>query len=378
MNLSPYRRLRLSLFPAALAVVAAGQKLDFSGQASGWMMLNRDTSYQVQAGLRYIPSLSMALPPYLDAEVSVNAFASALARSLDSIDTTDVRVKPYRAWARFSTARFEARAGLQKVNFGSATLLRPLMWFDRVDPRDPLELTDGVYGLLARYYFQNNANIWAWGLIGNSAPKGWEFYSSERWTPEFGGRAQLPVPRGEVGITVDHRTASVVWRELPALPPETCPATEARIGLDGRWDVEVGLWFEATMGEVNSDYVPYRWQRAATVGVDYTFGIGNGLGVLAEHLVFDNAPEAFGAGERVQASAAMASYPLGMLDNLRAIALYDWHNKGIYRFVGWQRTLDNWLFSATAFWNPDSPASLGVPGGGAAGKGIQLMVVFNH
>jgi len=55
-------------------------------------------------------------------------------------------------WIRLSTKQFELRAGLQKINFGSATLLRPLMWFDKIDPRDPLQLTDGVYALLARYY----------------------------------------------------------------------------------------------------------------------------------------------------------------------------------------------------------------------------------
>ena len=64
--------------------------------------------------------------------------------------------------------------GLQKINFGSAVLLRPLMWFDSLDPRDPLQLTDGVYAVLLRYYFPNNANLWAWALYGNDSPKGWE------------------------------------------------------------------------------------------------------------------------------------------------------------------------------------------------------------
>lgn len=34
------------------------------------------------------------------------------------------------------------------------------MRFDQVDPRDPLKLTDGVRGLLGRYCFLNNADIW--------------------------------------------------------------------------------------------------------------------------------------------------------------------------------------------------------------------------
>jgi hypothetical protein len=61
-------------------------------------------------------------------------------------------IKPYRLWARYSTSQLEIRAGLQKINFGSANILRPLMWFDQMDPRDPLQLTDGVWGILGRYY----------------------------------------------------------------------------------------------------------------------------------------------------------------------------------------------------------------------------------
>jgi len=358
-----------------LAGAATGQKLDLNGQASGWLGFGRDTSNLAQGGLRYIPSLDASWSR-LDAEASVNAFGTAKARTLDSIDT-DAQVKPYRLWARFSTERFEARAGLQKINFGSATLLRPLQWFDRIDPRDPLGLTDGVYGLLTRYYFQNNANLWAWGLIGNSSPKGWETYGSERWTPEFGGRAQLSVPRGEVAVTGHHRTARIIgaW---PTMEPDTVCGEDDRVGLDGKWDIGIGAWFEVAMSRQRSDMFGTSWRRMATMGLDYTLGIGSGLTLLSEHLVVDNARSAFGADQRAQVSAAMASYPLGLLDNLRGIVVYDWSNKVVYSHVGWQRTLDKWLFSVSAFWNPDAPASIGAPGTGGAGKGVQLMVVFNH
>ncbi|GAI27146.1 unnamed protein product, partial [marine sediment metagenome] len=59
------------------------------------------------------------------------------------------------------------------------------MWFDRIDPRDPLQLTDGVYGLLLRQYFLNNANIWVWGLYGNDDLRGWEYLPSEAKSVEF-------------------------------------------------------------------------------------------------------------------------------------------------------------------------------------------------
>ena len=76
-------------------------------------------------------------------------------------------------------------------------LLRPLMWFDRIDPNDPLQLTEGVYGLLLKYTFLNNANIWLWGLYGNDDPKGWEAVPTQRKSAEYGGRLQAPFLSGE-------------------------------------------------------------------------------------------------------------------------------------------------------------------------------------
>jgi hypothetical protein len=369
------------VFAVALAAAgpAHGTEFSFHGQASGWLGAGRDTSFIGLAGLRYLPEVQVSVPVRgqlkLDADASVNAFLSTNAR--DRACSLGVWLKPYRALIRVSGPRFEARAGLQKISFGSATLLRPLMWFDRVDPRDPLALTDGVYGLLARYYFQNNTNIWAWGLLANSSPKGWEVYGTERWTPEPGARVQFPVPRGEVGVTAHHREASVVYGEPPT---DTSPAAETRVGLDGKWDVGVGLCFEATVSKISSDHVPFQWQRMATVGLDYTFGIGSGLGVAAEHMLVGGAIDGpFTRGTDTHLSALMLGLPLGLLDNLKGIVYYDWSDKGVYRFLGWQRTLDDWLFSVTVFWNPDkAPVAATEPIAGATGLGVQLMVVFNH
>ena len=157
-----------------LALVS-GASLQVHGQASAWLLGGRDTSFQVQVGLRYIPDVTLKAAVSrswnADAELSADYFGLVEVRG------TGVELRPnryptlYRLWTRLSSERFEARLGLQRINFGSATLLRPLMWFDRIDPRDPLQITDGVYALLLRYYFQDNANVWAWGLLGNSSRK---------------------------------------------------------------------------------------------------------------------------------------------------------------------------------------------------------------
>ena len=129
------------------------QTVGVQGQLSTWLIVNDQEPSTPVTGIRYIPQLNAAKTlsseRSLDGEISLNGYSVLQAPGWDQVDATS-RLKPYRMWARFKTARFEARVGLQKINFGSATLLRPLMWFDSVDPRDPLQITDGVYGALVR------------------------------------------------------------------------------------------------------------------------------------------------------------------------------------------------------------------------------------
>jgi hypothetical protein len=368
-------------------VLAAGPGwLRFEGQASGWLRGSYDTSLLGQAGLRYIPALAVKIPlgkgTRLSAELSANGWLNARYRQSESL-RAEYGLKPYRLSAEFALPRFDARLGLQKINFGSATMLRPLMWFDRIDPRDPLQLTDGVYGLLARYYFGKGGNVWAWGLLGNDSTKGWEWLGTEPGTPEAGGRIQVPVPSGELAASYHYRQA---LDDRFVIPEVTSRYYEHRLGLDGKWDVGVGLWFEGVaVLSTHDNYgwpvmVP-TWQRMVTVGADYTVGVGKGLGLLAEHLLADQTEQFGKLGERpAQFTALSVSYPLGLLDNLRALVYYDWRNKGFYRFLSWQRTLDNWTFNVAAFWNPDPSGSQGVLPGSTAGsgKGLQVTVAFNH
>jgi len=105
-----------------------------------WLTANAESLSQPFFGIRYIPEFTMekALSDKytIDFELSLNAYGTAHVRYLNDVPT-DGDIDLYRLWGRFSSSRFEARIGLQKINFGSASLLRPLMWFDRIDPRDP-------------------------------------------------------------------------------------------------------------------------------------------------------------------------------------------------------------------------------------------------
>jgi hypothetical protein len=241
-------------------------KIELGQQFSAWLALNNDKPATPRFSLRYQPTISLAKDLgqqwKLDSELSLDMHASAAAPEWKSLDIARV-IKPYRLWLRLSSSRFEARLGLQKINFGSATVLRPLMWFDRIDSRDPLQLSYGVYGLLLRYYFKDNANIWLWGLYGNQDTKGWETQATADHVPEFGGRFQAPLLSGEVGLTFHHRCFD------PGNDPASALNTEERFALDGKWDLGIGLWTEVAFICQDEPVAAFSWRRSVVLGIDY-------------------------------------------------------------------------------------------------------------
>ncbi|MBD3413774.1 MAG: hypothetical protein GF421_04985 [Candidatus Aminicenantes bacterium] len=353
------------------------------GVITGWLAGHADQAVQPLLGLRYIPTLSiehsMEKEIKLDAEFSLNAYGNLEFQTLKEV-RSEGDIKPYRMWLRLSTRQFEARVGLQKINFGSALMFRPLMWFDRLDPRDPLQLTDGIYGLLLRYYFLNNVNIWLWGLYGNNDTKGWELIPTSDNTPEFGGRIQVPAGKGELGLSFHNRTIDLSETPRNTPLPRHTDISENRLALDGKWDIGVGIWFEGTVFRQNSSWLPYPWQQTLTLGVDYTFGIGNGLHVVGEHFLFTLSSDFLCSGQDVQFSALSLNYPLGLLDSLSGMVYYDWENHDFYRFINWQRTYNRWQIYIMGFWNPEefliyqgnSDRSL------FTGTGFQIMIVYNY
>jgi hypothetical protein len=315
----------------------------------------------------------------LDAELSINSYGAVLENSGDGI-STDGKVKPYRMWLRFTTSQFEARLGLQKINFGSALLLRPLMWFDRIDPNDPLQLTDGVYGLLLRYTFLGNSNIWLWGLYGNDSLKGWETIATQRRTPEYGGRYQFPLAKGELAFSYHHRRIDPGRSPLPLSPLERRPVPENRFALDGKWDLGVGIWVEGVLSHQAFEFYPLRYQKFLTLGLDYTFGVGRGLHVLGENLAMQSSMSAFGGGETTDFSALSLDYPFGLTDTIKGMLFYNWKTADWYRFMSWQRMSDRWSFYLIGFWNPSSYQIFASQQGKSlfAGKGFEVMIVYNY
>src|ERR1035437_651141 len=354
----------------------------FKGQIDGYAGINFANPIQSQTGARFLPTLSIGknLKNNLkfDSELSFDSYLDYHFTGSNN-DESDAKIKPYRLWIRLSTERFELRAGLQKINFGSASTLRPLMWFDHIDSRDPLQLTDGVYGLLGRYYFQNNANAWLWVLWGNDKTKGWETIPTVRKDPELGGRMQFPVPKGEVAVSYNHRTADLAGVLNPSEIHGAASYPEDKIGLDGKWDIGPGVWAEysLTHSKPDSAYFP-PWTKLFTLGIDYTFGLGNGLYAASEFFRYSSAGEIFNSGINQTFSSLTVNYPIG-INKIGSIIYYNWTDKSWYRFINLQRQSDNWTYYLFLFWNPEKFTIYNNISGNNmfSGTGIQFMAVFN-
>lgn len=395
----------ITVFVSVWAQEENKTELTYKGQLSSYGHLNPSNAQPFWLGGRYIPQgnlkFEMKNDRLLDFEASVNAYGN-LAFAKDVATETSGALKPYRLWARYSGAQWEVRAGLQKINFGSANAIRPLMWFDQIDPRDPLKLTDGVWGILGRYYFLNNANVWLWALYGNNNTKGWEYINTVVKTPEFGGRLQLPYSLGEVAFSYHHRRVYNYYLYggdnlygygsgyNPYGPYEASGEmysndkyignAENRYGFDVRLDWVVGLWFEVSHKIIDHNENYLTNQTMLNIGGDYTFGIGSGLYFSFEHLImaYDQTPFEFSSP--VGFTITTVSYPIGLFDNISAIIYYNWKNNNAYNFVNYQKQFNNISIHFIAYWNPENyqipmqTNSTNLFGG----KGGQIMLVWTH
>jgi hypothetical protein len=337
------------------------------------------------ASLRYIPELLAEKRFAGETELAFAAAADLQAtarRTVSGEFLTDADADVYRLWTRIASPRTEFRVGLQKIAFGSATLLRPMQWFDELDPRDPLQLTDGVRSGLFRYTALNNTNLSLWVLYGNDELRGWDVVTSDPDELEYGGRLQLPLGDGELALSYHCRELDLaaVLPALPVPPEALASAPEWRVGLDGKWDVGIGLWFEGTVIERDTELLPYRYRQLLTVGADYTFNVGTGLTALAEQFRLQESQELWESDESIDISALSTTYRPNIVDQLSLIASREWEGDENSFFVEWRQTHDRWRLHFIVFSAPEQGATLGGGPTGAlySGNGVQVLVVFNH
>ncbi|MCF7912110.1 MAG: hypothetical protein K9M99_06260 [Candidatus Cloacimonetes bacterium] len=292
--------------------------------------------------IEYYPSLQKEIYQSgnitLDGNLEISGRAEASVMDKDTV--TDYNLDIYRFWLRSSTGQSEFRIGLQKLNFGPASYLRSLQWFDRLDPLDPRQQTEGVWSMLVRYYGLDNSNYWFWVIYDNAELKGQELVKTRDETLEMGGRMQLPILGGELGFSYHNRGVEDQQSEERE-GKFFIEAQEKRLGFDGRWDIGIGLWLESSVSIYEGvEYLPL-YAESYTIGGDYTFGLGNGVHILAEHQYL-RSEESFWttAIEAMNISLVAADYPLGIYDSLTGLASYDHKQKNMYYYLSYNRVYD--------------------------------------
>lgn len=351
-----------------LVTKVLAQSPDFNGQISIWgTVYNENDKSLLNGGIRFIPEMTwlkdISDESFFDLNISLNTLL--FKTETEFIDDLEL----YRLKLRYATSQSELRIGLQKINFGPARILRSLRWFDTVDPTDPLKITNGVYGIRYKYNFLNNAEIWLWLLYGNDKLKGNEFLKSKKNIPEFGGRFSHPFLDGEIAGTYHHRNTEIFGTEI----------SENRFALDGRWEIEAGLWFEAVASKFGESVMPYNWQNSLTLGTDYTFSIGNGLMITAEHMVHHISKDFLSSGRTNKTSALSISYPFGLVDNLSAFLFYQWERDKIYQTIQWNRVYDEFIINFNFYNYPESSPILSgdTRDQTRSGYGFQFMIIYN-
>ena len=186
------------------------------------------------------------------------------------------------------------------------------------------------------------------------------------------------MPKGDLALTYHHRVADT--RQEEAIMPVYDYAPENRIGIDGRWDLGIGLWFEGSWISNSRELAAYKNQEFLNLGADNTFGIGNGLHAVVEQLFVSYNEKATTWSNGISFTGLSLNYPVGVFDNLSAIVYYDWSHSSFYNFINWQRQFDKITLYFMGFWNPENyklPLRTGSDNL-FSGKGIQIMVVYNH
>ncbi len=357
-----------------------------------------------QSGGQFIPVIDGDFLSDTSRYIADFEFSADTYVRYDTVDQFTAGIRPYRGWVRLAGNQFELRLGLQKITFGKAQLLRTLSWFDILDPRDPLGLTTGVFAERFRYYFpRSNANIWLWAIQEDLSTSSFYLpldYDGLRLASQYGGRVELPLFEGELGLSFNYKTVSADTLTISDL---TGPGVDISLydplakryqyGIDGKWDRGIGIWFEGAYISERSDFILFAADAYMTteimmftLGMDYTLNIGNGLMIIAEYMGDVIRTEVdLGSGEDhsitfLNFAGLMLNYPLGIFDSIGLMGFMDLDNTKIYTYLFWQRQYDNLTLRLSgALTNFDQDATLfpGQSTGGSLGNMIQLMAIYD-
>jgi hypothetical protein len=274
--------------------------------------------------------------------------------------------KNYRLWIRYSKPKYDFRLGLQKISFGTASLLRPLNWFDTIDFTSTTAQTDGIKAMRAQFFPSESTIFWIWCVDDEKV--------------SCGSRLEFLNNLGSFGLSyhndrdnIDHKVFSVP-QIIDNQPSIDFPGRNHRIGLDYRYDGLMGLWLEGASILSSSKDINLNRFDMLTLGADYTLSVLDGVLISSESMYFS-----FISEERTEdtdqnpwilhqtTSSLIASMPIGMLNDLMFITIRDWNTKDFYNLLRWSTTFDYFSINCMLSINPSEVQD-----------NFKIMFIYNH
>ena len=306
---------------------------NLSGDLFGVISKSED-DYQLTS--RYSPRLESEFDFQ---ESSLMAFAEGRFQYSETKNNSENQAEVNRAWIRWNTESFSVRVGRQKVNFGPSKVLRPLQWFDQIDPRDIVPYTRGVDGSVAKFFLEENHSLWFWTFQDSQLLEGTSLLTTKENTYAQGGRIEL---YGNHGFSYIQRKVELADTE----------GSSRLYGFDTVWDLGAAVWFEAEWEQ--AELIPKN-QLNVTLGLDYTFNIGNGIYLLVEHN-YQDAKDSF--PDPIATTAIRASYPLDLIDNISFLGIQSTDFN--YQLIQFTRTLDEYLWGLGIYYQELENSETGV------------------
>ncbi|MFQ6605849.1 MAG: hypothetical protein ACE5D8_09920 [Fidelibacterota bacterium] len=341
-----------------LCTALMGQAIEFSGQFTGVLSGGNDPATTT---VRYLPQM----------DVTLNAFRLQVVPNLlfTTAKSAPEEIRPYRLWGRYVQPQFQITAGLQKLNFGPAKLLRPLQWFDQLDPRDPTMATRGVWGISTIYSTFQGQEFRGWVLYGNDEPKGLEILPGNSRLPEWGGRVEQSLGPVEAGVTWHSRGLESINEQRPR---------ERRLAIDGYWEPGPALWLESSYSDYTSLPADLLSTSFTTIGADYSWSLGQGLYTCVERMYVTK--QSATENTTLSLTAMILRYPLSWLDTISLLGFFSPRNEVSVQYISWQRTLDDWDILAGLFFSTKPDANLISTGETVATgvSGIQVLFTYHY
>ena len=325
----------------------------FNHKGQVWIDYNSSSSISSPI-LGYIPQFSIDYDNF--------DFTYSNKITFDSFNA-DYYKQDYRYWIRYNNKKIDLKAGLQKISFGSAFILRNLNWFDSIDFRNTTNQTIGQKALQIKYFSENNliANLWIIADGNDDLSYGVRFESLNDY--------------GSFGYVVfkDNNNSYHNVLNIPQIINNQNIIMQFmqirenyRLGLDYRYDGIFGLWLESSFIKTLKNIDLLNSMKFSTVGIDYTINIWNGL-----YLMFESMSYQFTAIDNSKFNGSMSSlmiqYPIGILHDLSFIRLFDNKINDSYNLIRLVTTHDYYKVNYSYSINPEEYEN-----------NFEVMIIFNY